>query len=208
VFDSGDQMSGPASQQLTNGTVAPNETIDVSVDLLAPAAAGTYKGNWKIREPGGSTFGLSTGSFWVQIKATAVAQTDWPILKNGDSGDEVFAIQYLLKARGFNLNADGKFGPITESKVKDFQDQKGLAKDGIVGPNTWQALIVQVSNGKNGPAVSAVQKLLKDKFGYNLAVDGAFGPATNGAVMDFQTQNGLTVDGIVGPNTWKKLISN
>ena len=207
IFDSGDQMGGPNSQQLTNGTVEPNGTIDVSVDLVAPGAPGTYKGNWKLKEPGGNTFGLSTGPFWVQIKAVAVAPINWPNVQNGDSGVEVYAIQSLLKARGFNLAIDGKFGPITESKVKELQDQKGLAKDGIVGPQTWQALIIQVAIGSNGPEVSAVQKLLKDKFGYNIAVDGAFGPATNGAVKDFQSNNGLTVDGIVGPNTWKQLIS-
>ncbi len=208
VFDSGDQMGGPASQQLTAGTVAPNGTIDVSVNLVAPGAPGTYKGNWKIREPGGAVFGLSTGPFWVQIKATAVPQADWPTYETGDTGSEVFAIQYLLKARGYNLNADGTFGPITQSRVEDFQTDKNLSEDGIVGPETWEALIIQVNQGDTGPEVSAVQKLLKDKFGYNIAVDGNFGPATANAVKDFQSDNGLDVDGIVGPDTWKELISN
>ena len=69
VFDSGDQMGGPASFQLTNGTVSPGQTIDVSVNLKAPGSIGIYKGNWKLREPGGVVFGLSTGPFFVQIKA-------------------------------------------------------------------------------------------------------------------------------------------
>jgi peptidoglycan hydrolase-like protein with peptidoglycan-binding domain len=200
-------MSGAASQQLTNGTVAPGQTIDVSVNLTAPAAAGTYKGNWKLREPGGAVFGLSTGPFWVQIKATAVAAADWPTFKQGDIGTEVFAIQFLLNAHGANLNVDGNFGPLTRASVEDFQTDKGLSEDIIVGPETWEALIIQVSQGKDGPAVLAVQKLLKDKFGYNINVDGIFGPKTATAVKDFQTAQGLTSDGIVGPKTWKKLIS-
>lgn len=69
VFVNGDQMNGAGAQPLTSGTVAPGSSVDVSVNLVAPASAGTYRSNWKIREPGGATFGLSTGAFWVEIKA-------------------------------------------------------------------------------------------------------------------------------------------
>ena len=208
VFDSGDQMGGPGSQQLTNGTVAPGQTIDVSVNLVAPSNPGTYKGNWKLKEPGGAVFGLSTGPFWVQIKAVGAGQSDYPTFKKGDTGVEVYAIQYLLIARGFNLGADGIFGNETQTRVEDFQTQNNLSEDGIVGSVTWKALIIQVQQGKSGEEVRAVQKLLKDKFGYNIAVDGIFGPATTNAVKDFQSDKGLTADGIVGPLTWQKLIND
>lgn len=207
VFESGDSMGGPASQQLTAGTVAPGQTLDISVNLTAPPAAGTYKGNWKIREPGGTTFGLSTGAFWVQIKATAEAAAEWPTFEQGDNAIEVYAIQFLLNAHGANLTPDGKFGPLTQAAVEDFQTDKGLSEDIVVGPQTWDALIIQVAQGKTGPEVRAVQKLLKDKFGYAIAVDGIFGPDTKTAVKDFQSANGLVADGIVGPKTWKKLIN-
>lgn len=206
VFDSGDKMSGPDSQQLTNGTVAPGQTIDVSVNLTAPSSPDTYKGNWKLKDPNGVIFGLSTGPFWVQIKA--IASPEWPTYKLGDSGDEVYAIQYLLIAHGDNLDTDGVFGPVTQSKVEDFQTDNNLKEDAIVGPETWQALIIQVSQGKTGPEVRAVQRLLKNKFGYNIAIDGIFGPDTANAVKQFQSSKGLASDGIVGPKTWQKLIAD
>jgi hypothetical protein len=71
IFDHGDQMSAPASQQLTTGTVAPGGTIDVSVDLLSPAAVGTYQGYFKLRASDSTVFGIgpaADGAFWVKIK--------------------------------------------------------------------------------------------------------------------------------------------
>lgn len=51
-----------------------------------------------------------------------------------------------------------------------------------------------------GNDVALLQTLLNN-FGYNLKVDGIFGPKTLAAVEDFQAKNGLKVDGIVGPKT-------
>jgi hypothetical protein len=63
AFDSGDSMSAPASKQLTPGSVAPGETVDVSVNLVAPNPTGEYKGNWKLRNASNVIF----GSIYVQI---------------------------------------------------------------------------------------------------------------------------------------------
>ncbi len=76
VFDHGDQMGAPASQQLTTGTVAPGGTIDVSVNLLSPAAVGTYQGYYKLRASDSSVFGIGAGAdtaFWVKIKVVTPA---------------------------------------------------------------------------------------------------------------------------------------
>jgi len=78
IFVNGDQMSGPGSQSLTSGTITPGSTADITVNLVAPATAGTYRGNWKIREPGGATFGVSTGAFWVEIVAKNPAAVEPP----------------------------------------------------------------------------------------------------------------------------------
>jgi peptidoglycan hydrolase-like protein with peptidoglycan-binding domain len=59
-----------------------------------------------------------------------------------------------------------------------------------------------------GEIVVTLQNLLVEK-GYidGDYVDGDFGPGTEAAVKQFQTDNGLTADGIVGPTTWQALCS-
>lgn len=58
--------------------------------------------------------------------------------------------------------------------------------------------------GDSGAAVTELQQLLNAK-GSNITVDGIFGNATRTAVVQFQQQNGIVVDGIVGTQTWQAL---
>lgn len=62
-----------------------------------------------------------------------------------------------------------------------------------------------LSQGSAGEAVRTLQKALNG-VGYNLDVDGDFGPLTRAAVVNFQKIHGLEVDGIVGPITWGELL--
>lgn len=61
-----------------------------------------------------------------------------------------------------------------------------------------------LKRGSKGAAVRELQTLLNAR-GRSLNVDGDFGPATEAAVRAFQEQRGLTVDGIVGKQTWAAL---
>ena len=135
----------------------------------------------------------------------ATALPAWPQLSVGSSGPNVTSAQYLLRQHGQAITADGAFGPLTESAVRAFQQSRGLTADGVIGPQTWGALVVTVRLGSSGEAVKAAQTAL-NKHGYGLVVDGAFGSATDGAVRTFQSRNGLTVDGVVGPQTWQTVI--
>ena len=56
-------------------------------------------------------------------------------LKKGMTGLHVQGLQELL-----HIYPDGKFGPLTEEAVKEFQKAHGLVADGIVGEKTWAAL--------------------------------------------------------------------
>src|SRR4051812_38271111 len=59
-------------------------------------------------------------------------------------------------------------------------------------------------SGATGKPVRVLQERL-NRHGYTLGIDGEFGPATLGAVRQFQADHGLEVDGAVGPETWRKL---
>jgi len=60
--------------------------------------------------------------------------------------------------------------------------------------------------GSRGSAVSQAQSLL-NRHGAHLAVDGKFGPLTMTAVMNFQRQQRIGVDGVIGPVTWSHLLT-
>lgn len=141
----------------------------------------------------------------------------WPLARQGDQQHPVQTLQYLLRVRGHPVAVDGIFGANTDSAVRAFQQQKNLSVDGVVGPNTWSALIVQVKQGSQGDAVRGVQeefqfRNLSGDPSKGLQVDGIFGPKTDAAVRGFQQAlhadiPSVAVDGIVGPITWRALVS-
>jgi peptidoglycan hydrolase-like protein with peptidoglycan-binding domain len=136
----------------------------------------------------------------------------FPLVKEGDKNHPIETLQYLLRAHGSNLIADGIFGVRTDAAVRAFQGGRGLTVDGLVGAHTWGALLVQVSAGSTGDPVRGVQeefqyRNLSGDPSQGVQVDGIFGPLTDGAVRGFQNALGLVVDGIVGPLTWQALIS-
>ncbi len=142
----------------------------------------------------------------------------WPEVGTGSKDAPlVRAVQYLLRAHGYKLAVDGKFGTQTGNRVKQFKIKflnkghgaeeyitiyKGLGSDDWA----WESLIVPIRrNSKKSNAVRAAQSLLRAK-GYEIPLDGKFGTATYNAVRRFQDAHKLTVDGIVGTQTWCVLL--
>jgi len=121
-------------------------------------------------------------------------------------------IQSTLNARyGFGIAVDGIFGKETKKAlIKALQIElnkqynKGLDVDGVFGPKTKRACVT-VKKGAKGNITYILQALLFF-YGYDTnGVDGIFGAGTEGAVEQFQANNGLEVDGKAGKNTFEKL---
>jgi peptidoglycan hydrolase-like protein with peptidoglycan-binding domain len=124
------------------------------------------------------------------------------------SVDAVKQLQFAL-----HVNVDGDFGPETEAAVRALQARNDLTVDGIVGPETWAAIGVHTQETLTPPpsvtassaeasAVGAVKQL---QIALHLPVSGEFTAETEAAVRTLQARNGLTVDGIVGPETWNAI---
>lgn len=129
----------------------------------------------------------------------------------GDRGEPVLDIQSRLSALGYELGDDreGVFGDATAAAVALFQDERGLPVDGVVGPDTWRALVdagyrlgdrllyhrIPMMRGDD---VAELQARL-NSLGFDTGkVDGVFGPDTLAGLLDFQHNRGLAEDGLAG----------
>ena len=134
----------------------------------------------------------------------------YPLLRSGDRGNFVYLLQFILNQYGYNLSVDGIFGSRTLNAVRDFQQNNSLNVDGLVGTNTWRTLLTLppyplLREGSRGAYVKFLQQLLESNLYPVGNIDSIFGSRTLNAVRSFQEANNLTVDGIVGNNTWAAL---
>ena len=151
-------------------------------------------------------------------------------LQRGSKGAQVLKLQQDLNRLGYGLKADGDFGAATENAVKAFQLINGFTVNGIADQNMLNKLAEMANNGSapqstkapsatavpapqqyqklqrgsSGQAVRELQQALK-KLGYNITVDGSYGAATQQVVKTFQRDQKLSVDGIAGAVTQKRL---
>jgi hypothetical protein len=87
VFDSGERMGAATAVNLPN-TVAPGQTVDITVQMTAPASSGTYRGYWKLRNASNVLFGLGTSAnkpFWVEIKVSSTTGVAFDFVANAPS---------------------------------------------------------------------------------------------------------------------------
>jgi len=122
-------------------------------------------------------------------------------------------IQTFLNTNyGAGLDVDGIWGPLSKrALVRSYQIElnrqfgAGLVTDGIWGPDT-RAATRSVRIGDRSNIVWLMQAALFTR-GFEVIPDGIFGTITDAQVRAFQRANGLTVDGIAGPNTFERLLS-
>lgn len=152
-------------------------------------------------------------------------------LRLGAQGTNVSAIQiYLNKIAEYypaipRVVVDGVFGNSTKNQVEAFQKQFDLKPDGIVGEKTWNTIVnayeallnvslypgTPLALGDRNDSVRKLQQYLRVISQVypsipKVEVDGVFGNQTKKAVEAFQNNFGLKADGIVGKQTWNKLI--
>ncbi len=142
-------------------------------------------------------------------------------LKLGSTGTEVSNLQKNLTTLGYYYgDITGHFGTMTQTAVKKFQKSRGLTQDGVAGEKTLAAIASAVEGTGSTPAGSAgtslregdtsakvgdMQTRLKSLGYYYGEITNHFGSLTKQAVKKFQDAQGLTVDGIAGPQTLNKL---
>ena len=155
----------------------------------------------------------------------------YKLLKNGDSGLDVTALQEALIELGYlKGTADGKFGAGTEKAVKAFQEKNDYPVTGIMDANIQAFLYtgspknasgektsvktlspvegVSMKKGNKGSQVTALQERLQELGYYKGTPTGTYDTNTIGAVRSFQKKNGLTADGTASAETRKTIFSD
>lgn len=89
-------------------------------------------------------------------------------------------------------------GELNKQGFRDSSNKK-LSEDGIAGSRTLSACPTMRKGTKGN-----ITRLIQEKI--NVQVDGSYGPDTYNAVKKYQISNKLIADGIVGKNTWRKLL--
>ena len=103
----------------------------------------------------------------------------------------------------FNTKVSGTADAEFVSAVKSYQKSKKLTVNGIVGKNTYKALLDDFPNLKKGKNKKSNWNRAWQSF-LGVKIDGIFGSDTKKATQDWQKANGLTADGIVGDATLSK----
>ncbi len=171
--------------------------VDGKYGPITKQYVGTFQGGWGLAVDG--VVGKQTWSFLVR------RDDAWPLVQVGATEDtnwRVLAVQYLLRASGATIVADGNFGSLSGEAMKKFQ--LSIRADDIsttCGQLDWPKLIKTVRRGDTGDAVRALQALLDP----GMSQDGVFGPATEAAVRGYQNTFVPPADGVVGPKTWHAL---
>ncbi len=171
-------------------------------------------------------------SKYADAKSISALGTPPKFCKLGDKGEHVEKLQRALQLKKFyEGTVDGGFGKLTQAAVMSFQKKYGLKQTGEADYDTVLKLFGSVaettaktdpqmkgissisdiavpkttSPGNTGRHVKALQQALKLKGYYKAAIDSSYGDKTAEAVKAFQKASRLTVDGVAGYATIKKL---
>jgi hypothetical protein len=162
---------------------------------------------------------------WKFESTSTTSSTDYKFtvsqISLGSTGRDVRLWQRLLCGRGFNTAIDGEFGDDCQAKTIDFQKALKIKADGIVGIDTWRAMIPcysdangtnltftlhEISYGYQGAEAYFLQNLFRG-YGYTIKLDFEYGDGCANAVRDWKSKNGLNPKDLAcGKNTFSRLI--
>jgi len=140
-------------------------------------------------------------------------------LTPGQRGEAIRDLQRRLGAAGYPLGNGAEAGVFcgdTETSLRAFQAARGLRADGRCDQETWTGLVEAswklgdrllflTAPNLRGDDVAELQQRL-GKIGFDCGkVDGILGPLTADALLDFQSNCGLVVDGTCGPVTLRAI---
>ncbi|QBI20011.1 N-acetylmuramoyl-L-alanine amidase [Egibacter rhizosphaerae] len=141
-----------------------------------------------------------------------------PRIVAGDEGPAVRDVQErLARIVDPSLPLDGHFGAATLAAVRAFQRRRGLPANGVIGQETWEALVEasytlgdrllwHSRTPMRGDDVLELQRRL-GQLGFDAGPEDAiFGRLTRAAVEEFQRNTGLAVDGVAGDATIRALM--
>lgn len=126
--------------------------------------------------------------------------------KFGDSMDN-FRDEVRMLLNGSKSPSEAVVVKPVENSASESKTPEKAEKTSKTGSVVYSMKTLRVGNGVPDKQVMVLQWLLNHTTNYTSGkVDGIFGTKTLAAVRQYQKANGLTVDGIVGKNTWKKLL--
>ena len=167
-----------------------------------------------------------TSTVSASTAASAAKKVGTKTLRTGDRGARVKALQTLLTQAGFKTSTDGEYGATTAKVVRRFQRAANLkatgvadlrtitalksATDGSAAKNTAGGFDVRATNGSprhlgdriplrkgmSGHDVKILQDFL-ERAGFDTSVDGEFGTGTVKSVKQFETDQQVTIDGVI-----------
>ena len=163
VFASGEKMGGPSSVNFSK-TVAPNDQITIQVALVAPAAAGTYTGTWKLQAEDGTQFGQVTVRIKVKTQAFAVTRVTTNLSDvSPDACPYTFPVDISITASAageVTYETETSTGIFSGTKSLDFNaagtkvvemNFDGLGEDGATTEYWIKVFIAQPNNQTFGP---------------------------------------------------------
>jgi peptidoglycan hydrolase-like protein with peptidoglycan-binding domain len=211
--------SGSVDGDFGDGTEAAVISFQVANNLTPDGIAGKSTLNAIYGNSGGGGGGSSSGTSAETYGQTASTNGYSTISTSSKSNTaSVVSLQSVLSSKSYYSGSlDGSYGSGTQAAVTAYQEATGLRVTGMAGPTTQRLLYggtaesgsyKKLDIGSTGTAVKNLQYTLYELKYYDGAITGNYDEATKNAVMNFQQVNGLTVDGVAGQDTQRKLYSS